>query len=235
MTELRLPTEIQSIIGRAKIGSEDVKFLREKFYPVGLSSDEDAMIMMALQNSCPETCDDWQDFFVESLSNFIISHVPPHGELSESKAAWMKRMLSAGGVLRSPLEVKCLMRAIDISVSLPETLSCLALEQLRLAMVEHRGGYAAMRPTSRPGITRYDLDFLNRILVNRLFKNGQPLTDRELDIISSIDQAVAHTFNDPAWRSLMMSLHLDLENGETVRVAWGQMAGVSLWHQVVAA
>ena len=235
MSELKLPTEIQNIIGRAKVNAEDVKFLREKFYPVGLSSDDDVMIIMALQNSCPETCEEWHDFFVESLSNFIVSHVPPSGELSEGNAAWVKRMLSIGGVLRTPLEVKCLMRALDISVSLPVSLSCLALDQLRLAMVERRGGYASMRSSSRPGITRGDLDFINRILVNRLFKNPNSLTDRELDIISAIDQGVAHTFNDPAWRTLMMSLHLNLENGETVRVAWEQTAGTSLWHQVVAA
>lgn len=235
MSEFKLSVEVQKIIGRAKLVAGDVKYLREKIFPVGLTSDEDAMTLMAIQNSCAETCEEWEDFYVESMSNFIVSHVPPHGELSEGNATWVRRMLSAGGMVRTPMEVKCLLRALDISISLPESLSCLALDQVRLAMVERRGGYSAMRSSSRPGITRGDMDYINRVLVNRLLKNSRPLSDRELTIISGIDQAVAHTFNDPAWRSLMMSLNLDLELGQPVKVQWAQTAGASLWYQVEAA
>ncbi len=120
--------------------------------------------MLALNNSCPEKCPEWNSFFVESLASFIVNYSYPQGSLDEINVAWITRMFATDGIVNSELELELVLHIMEISSHVPDELRAFALDQLRLAITDDVGSYKLARAVDRRGVTRQDVDFIMRVL-----------------------------------------------------------------------
>lgn len=56
MSELRLSYPACAIAGKTRLTAEDIGILREHVFAGGLTSSQDAMILLAINSSCGEKC-----------------------------------------------------------------------------------------------------------------------------------------------------------------------------------
>jgi len=208
MSEFRLAFPACVIAGKHRLTAEDIGLLRKHTFPEGIRTSDDVVVMLALNNSCPEKCPEWSSFFVEHLAEFIVNYTYPQGSLDEINVAWLMRMVATDGVVNSALELELVLHVIEISANVPDDLRAFALEQLRLALTENIGGYKLCRPVDRKGITRQDIDYAMRVLrsvSDAGVINAPPLT---WNVLMRIAEETLPTANHPRWADILGALQL---------------------------
>jgi hypothetical protein len=208
MSEFRFAFPACVIAGKHRLAVEDIGLLRKYSFPDGIRTADDVVVMLALNNSCPEKCPEWSSFFVEQLSAFIVHYSYPQGSLDEINVAWLMRMVATDGVVNSPLELELVLHVIEISAYVPDELRAFALDQLRLTLSDGIGAYHLGRAVNRKGITRQDVDFVMRIL--RSLSEGGTITVQPLSwgVLMRIGQETLPASNHPRWASITDALRL---------------------------
>ncbi|KQV81582.1 hypothetical protein [Rhizobium sp. Root1220] len=216
MSEFRLAFPACVIAGKHRLAVDDIGLLRKHTFPEGIRTSDDVIVMLALNNSCPEKCPEWDSFFVEQLAGFVVNYTYPQGSLDEINAAWLMRMVSTDGVVNSVLELELVLHVMEISACVPDELRAFALDQLRLALSEKVGGYNHSRAVDRKGITRQDIDYVMRVLrglCDAGVVNTPPLT---WGVLMRIGEETLPTANHPRWADILAGLRL-IDYAETPR------------------
>jgi hypothetical protein len=224
MSEFRLAFPACVIAGKHRLAVEDIGLLRKHSFPDGIRTPDDVVVMLALNNSCPEKCPEWSAFFVEQLAAFIVNHSYPQGSLDEINVAWLMRMVATDGVVNSALELELVLHVIEIAAHVPDELRAFALDQLRLAISRHVGAYHLCRSVDRKGITRQDVDYVMRIL--RGICDGGDVNVQPLSwgVLMRIGEETLPTANHPRWASILSALRL---------VEYAEPARRSRWLRIV--
>jgi hypothetical protein len=208
MREFRLAFPACVIAGKPRLTAADVGLLRRHSFPEGVRTAGDIVAMMAIEGSCPEKCPEWNAFFVEQLTDFIVHRTYPHGSLDAVNVAWIVRMFTTGGVVNSALELELLLHVMEVSSHVPEELRVLALDQLRLAITDDVGGYRMSRAVDRKGITRQDVDYVMRILKNSSHRGTIEITPAEHAVLQRIDAETPPGADHPRWAKIMAALRI---------------------------
>lgn len=186
MSELRLSCPACVIAGKTRLTAEDIGILREHVFAGGLSSSQDAMILLAINSSCSNKCTEWHHYFIETMTDFIVHCSDPQGTMDEWKADWLVAMISTRGVINSSIELDLLFHVIDISSRIPDNLSIFALEQIRLAITDEMGAWAGMRGSRQRGLQKTDVMLIARVMSAIARSRGSQLTARERRILDQI-------------------------------------------------
>lgn len=208
MSEFRLSFPACVIAGKNRLTTDDIATLRRFSFPEGVRSSDDAVTMLFLHNNCLEKCSEWDVYFVETLTEFIVQFSYPQGTLDETNAAWLRRMFATGGVVNSGLELELLLHAMEVSAYVPESLTSFALDQLRLAIDLKAGAYFQQRKAGDAGITVDDLAYIHRILRSSLQRGHLTLSPLERDALYAIDRVCDPQASHAGWRDLIASIRL---------------------------
>ena len=109
MSEFRLAFPACVIAGKHRLTAEDIVLLRKHTFPEGIRTSDHVVVLLALNNSCPEKCPEWNTFFIEQLAGFIVDYTYPQGSLDEINVAWIMRMFTTDGVVNSALELELIL------------------------------------------------------------------------------------------------------------------------------
>lgn len=208
MSEFRLSFPANVIAGKNRLTAEDIVLLRKYSFPLGIRSADDVVTLLALNSTCREKCEGWNDFFIESLTAFIVEHCYPQGSLDEINVEWMKSVLSTHGVIETSLELAVVLHVIDVAPHVPPSLRAFAIDQLRIALAENAGAFAAERPRS-DGITAYDLAFLHRVLRAAFDRGLLRLADRERAALFAVNAAISGAPSHSGWGELLAAASQD--------------------------
>jgi hypothetical protein len=192
-----------AIAGKGRIVTDDILMLRRYAFPDGLKSCEDALELLALNETSAEKSPEWVAYLIESMATFIVHGSAPEGIIDENKAAWIMRTISDGGAVRSALELEVLLHAMEIASEVCESLCAFALDQLRLALEpEPRGAYHEARPVSH-SITNYDLTYIWRILRGAVDRGRLLLSPLEAAVLKKIDELADPAALQSEWRAMI--------------------------------
>jgi len=194
------------LAGQKKIEPQDIHILRKHVFPEGIISAEDALTMFEIQRSSAEKCHEWHTYFVETMTAFIVDYSWPQGSLDDVNGKWLKAMIAPDGVIASAGELDLLIHVIEMSKSVPDYLSALAIDQLRVALEMGRGAYSERRETKRHGISEQDVAHVIRILKGACNHGQLMLTHRENRVLVAIDRLVSAELNHPSWRDMMLAI-----------------------------
>jgi hypothetical protein len=194
------------IAGKGRIVADDILMLRKYAFPDGICSSEDALALLALNDSCPGQSAEWSTYFVESLTAYLVRGTEPIGRIDDAKAGWLMRTIAADGAVRSALELELLLHAMEVASDVPESLSAFALDQIRLALEPGaRGAYRSIRPASA-GITAFDLTYIWRILRGATERGRLMLSPVEALVLRGIDELADAEAHHPAWREIIAAV-----------------------------
>lgn len=211
MSEFRLSFPARFLAGKSRLSADDVQTLRRVSFPEGIRASEDAAQLLAIHHSFSEKCDEWDAFFIEALTDFIVHHTYPQGSLDDINVAWLIQVLSTDGIIRSSTEFEVLMHVIDVSAHIPPALSGLALDQLSHALGGGACAYREARSIDARGVTGHDIAFIRHVLRT----SGMILSPIEIEALDRIEQASAARDNHPGWAELRNTAKL--RQGESER------------------
>jgi hypothetical protein len=211
-----------AIADKHRLTADDILLLRKHMFPKGLTSVDDVRQLLALHRSPSEKCAQWDNWFVEMMTAFIVVHSSPHYSLDERNAEWLIALVSQHGVVETAAELELVLHAMEMSRSVPDILSAFALDQLRIALERKVGAYGESRKAKRRGIGIDDIEFVHRILRGAMVAGKVVLRRREVAVLDRIDAAVQGQMNHPAWRALIGSISERTPDGHASATPWLQ-------------
>ncbi|GEO83434.1 MULTISPECIES: hypothetical protein [Alphaproteobacteria] len=190
MSDYRLSFPACVVAGKIRLSAEDMLLLRKYTFPEGIKTSDDVVTLLTLDACCPEKCPQWRDYFVEQLAHFIVHHCYPIGSLDEINVDWLRQVLCEDGVLASEIALETVLHVMDITRFVPLSLTLLMLDQLRVALEEQRGAYAARRTAGR-AIGPDDMAFIKRVLRDRQEPGEPALSPATIATLEALDRATS--------------------------------------------
>ncbi|KQV42553.1 MULTISPECIES: hypothetical protein [unclassified Rhizobium] len=184
MDVFRLSYPACVIAGKVRLTARDIDVLRDHVFTGGMTTSQDAVILLAINRSSTEKCPEWQPYFIETMTDFIVRHCYPQGAMDEWNAEWLIAMISTRGIVNSRIERDLLFHIIDTAARIPDSLSIFALEQIRLALSHEACPAEHGAPERR--LTMEDVRLVCRVMAAIARSRGVNLTDREARMLRQV-------------------------------------------------
>ena len=190
MTTLRLMA-IDAICQRGSIRDSDIATLRRAFAQEFqlVASDIDALFRA--QSLARVKDPGWSDFFIETLTDYVVRELEPTGYVTAAHAGWLIARVSNAGRVRTKIEHDLLFNVIDKARWVPESLMTFALVQIREAVVTGEGALRAGAGLEPGCITLSEVEQIRRLLFAYGNEGPRALTQAELDIMLDIEAALS--------------------------------------------
>lgn len=114
MRDFRLSFPACLIAGKTRLDVHDVVLLKTYSLPNGVRDWRDAMTLLVLNACCPQKCAEWQSYFIEAMTSYIVEIREPQNGFDESKLQWMTDMFTTNGLANSLIENRLLQHVMDM-------------------------------------------------------------------------------------------------------------------------
>jgi hypothetical protein len=203
MAELIMSSQLATFIERGRVDVRDVMDMRQSVFANGVLCKDDAIGLLAVHANCTMKCAEWDVFFVEALSDFLVENVEPAGYVNEKQAKWLMSAISRGKHVASRSELELLITVLEKSKRSPDVLSAFALSQIADAILDHKGPLSDQ--DRRHGvITARDVDLLRRVLYAFGGEGSIGITKSEAEVLFRLNDKSLESENDPAWSDLFV-------------------------------
>lgn len=204
MGELILPDAIERITAKNKITAEDVLLLRETVFTDGVASLTEADTLFAIDSSVFRKCEEWDAFFVEAMSDFVIKQAQPEGHIAEDRARWLTAAISRNGRVATRTELELLVTIIEKAKSVPASLSAYAMRQVANAVIEGEGPLAKGRLLERGVMGEAEVNLLRRVLYGFGGGDNIGITKEEAEILFILNDRTIEALNHESWTDLFV-------------------------------
>ena len=118
-----------------KVCAEEVLALRRQGWGDGIIARDEAEALFALNNSIDERSQEWCDFFVEAISEFVLNASQPRLQCDDKEARWLIQQIDRDGVVDSMAELEAIVRVIERAENVPSFLKDYVIEQVEKAVL----------------------------------------------------------------------------------------------------
>ena len=195
--------DVSSLVGDIKakkaIGADDVLALRKTVWPDGIIGRDEAETLFEINDLDAQTSEEWTEFFVNAINEYLVNQEFPEGYISEDNAAWLFGRVDHDGKVESRSELELLVRVMEKATGTPESLQNYVLKQIEDAVMTGNG------PTRdggelRPGcITDAEVEILRRLLFAPGSSGPGRIDRTEADMLFRIKDATLGAENSVHW------------------------------------
>lgn len=192
-----------SFAGRQPISDEDVLKLRRNLWADGTISPDEASQLFTLNDQAAPT-NEWTDFFVEAMCDYLIGRGQPHGYVTEADASWLMQHISRDGRVDSHAELELLAKLFERAESTPESLKQFALSQIEQTVLSGRGP-TRRGDTRQPGrIDDSEVALLRRMIFAAAGDGPAKVSRSEAEMLFRLKDATLGADNSAEWQRLFV-------------------------------
>ncbi|MGX5842732.1 hypothetical protein ACWGTI_18610 [Mesorhizobium sp. ArgA1] len=195
---------VAGLASKDRISAEDVVMLRREVFSDGVVTRGEAGALFALDAAATDKCQEWPEFFVEAVTDYIVHQEKPAGYISEDNANWLVSTISRDGMVDSLTELELLVHVLERAKSSPGWLSAFALEQVAHAVVDGKGPLISGGALVPGLVAKAEVDLLRRILYAYGGDGNIAITRAEAEVLFRINEQTAAGDNDPSWNELFV-------------------------------
>ena len=186
------------------ISSEEILALRRSGWGDGAMKAEEVEAIFVLNDALTEPSEDWSDFFVEAIGEFVVNGTEPRGYVSEDNAAWLVARIDRDGALQGMTELELLVRVLERAINAPDRLKAYALEQVERAVLTGSG------PTRRGGepspghVNTAEVTILRRVLFAPAGDGPAAVSCTEAELLFRLKDATLGAANALEWKQMFV-------------------------------
>lgn len=181
---------------------DDVLCMRKDVYRDGIVSINEADALFSLNDSLSETCEEWNEFFIEALTEFTVFQLAPLGYVSVENSAWLMDAISSDGVVQSATELELLVKIVARAKSCPPTLVQFTMLQVSVAVLNGEGPLARGGELTQGIIGEAEVELLRTMLYAASGENSLSISKAEVEILLQLNEATQNANNHPSWQDL---------------------------------
>jgi hypothetical protein len=195
---------VDEICERGAVTSEDVVRLRRLLLTDAALSTDEARALFHINRSCPVQDPAWRDFYIETMTDFLVNDVAPRGYLTLRNATWLIAGIAPEGGVTTKTDFELLVALIDKARWSPESLVRFTLEQLRDAIRTGTGPLRAGADVPPGHVTEADVELIRRIIYAFGGDSSIAVSRAEAEVLFEINDIVSAGPANPLWSELFV-------------------------------
>ena len=154
----------QAAAADGRITAEELLALRREGWGDGIITRAEAEALFVLNNALQHRSEEWCDFFVEAIGEFVLNGTPPRLQCSEDEAEWLIAQIDHDGVVESMVELETLVRIIERAENTPDRLKNYVLKQVEREVLTGTGPTRCGGQLSATHISAAECRIIRRVI-----------------------------------------------------------------------
>jgi hypothetical protein len=209
------------------ISNKDVLAIRRAVWPNGSVSRGEAEALFELHRRAVAPGSEWNDFFIEAISDTVLNATEPKAFVDEDSAGWLIGQLDRDERAIRPVEIELVVRIVEKALNAPDSLKAWALARVERSVLTGEG--PARQGGVRPGVVdEAEVNWLRRLVFASGGDGAVAVSRDEAEMLWRIKDATLGAANAPGWQKLFVqavgnhlmawSSHRPLERTEAGRL-----------------
>lgn len=186
------------------ISAEEILALRRAGWSDGVISSDEAEALFELNDRIADATNEWSDFFVEAIAEFLINGAEPKGFLSDANAAWLIERIDRNGRFDSMSELELVIRTLEKATNVPQVLKDYALVRIEEVVLTGKGPTRHGGLLERGNVTAAEARLLRRVLFSQAGDRPAAISRCEAELLFRIKDATLNAANAPEWKKLFV-------------------------------
>ena len=187
-----------------RIDLDEILKLRRDGWADGRIEPAEAEALFAANDLLAERSDEWTDFFVEALAEYVLAGGSPRGFVSEEQAEWLIARLDKSGQVETMGELELLARLFDKAEAVPERLKGYALAQIEQIVLTGNGPTRDGGAVEAAKITSAECRLLKRFIFSFASETPGGVSRGEAEMLFRLKDATLGADNAPEWADLFV-------------------------------
>lgn len=187
-----------------QVTSQEVLALRRQGWGDGIIVREEAEALFALNNALDVRDEEWCDFFVEAIGEFVLNGTPPRLQCDDEEAGWLIAQVDHDGKLESMVELETIVRIIERAENVPERLKSYVLEQIEREVLTGVGPTRCGGELSANHITVAEALILRRVVFASGGHGPAAVTRFDAEMLFRLKDETLAEENAPEWDELFL-------------------------------
>ncbi|MBC7830946.1 MAG: hypothetical protein H7Y62_02900, partial [Hyphomicrobium sp.] len=146
----------------------------------------------------------WAEFYVDTLTDYLVNQLEPEGYLTAEEAQRFTSRIAPDGIIARKSELDLLVNVLDKSRWSPVSLSRLALQQVKRAVVDGEGPLRDNHPGHAGTIRECEVELVRRILYAFGGEGSVAITRPEAEVLFDINDNIRDPQSNAAWTDLFV-------------------------------
>jgi hypothetical protein len=187
----------------ARISAADVLALRQSVWPDGAVSDTEASALFDLNRVARDAGPEWNDFFVEAMTEYVVNQRPPRGYVDEAAAKWLIAEIERGGAAIGAADLALVVKVLETALNCPAELKAWALGRIEAAVLTGEG--PTRSGPARPNVVdEAETVLLRRIVFAAGGDGACTVGADEAETLWRLKDACLAGDNAPGWKPLFV-------------------------------
>ena len=192
------------LVSPEEISARDVTEFRREIFRDGLVSRYEADALFMINEAVLSQCSEWDEFYVEALTDFTVHQMEPRGYISVENGEWIIRQVQKNGSISLANELELLIRLIEKADECPHFVVGFTLHQVALLVLEGEGELIDGKEVRKGVIGPAECELLRRVLYGVSGENSIGISQYEAEILFDLNDKTVEQENHPAWNALFV-------------------------------
>ena len=186
------------------ISPQELLGLRREGWGDGIVTREEAEALFAINNALTERSDEWCDFFVEAIGEFVLNGTQPRLQCNGEEAQWLIAQVDHDGVVESLVELETLVRIIERAENVPDRLKQYAAEQVEKEVLAGTGPTRCGGELAATHISAAECRILRRVIFASGGHGPAAVSRFDAELLFRIKDATLEDENAEEWGDLFV-------------------------------
>ncbi|MEP1422815.1 MAG: hypothetical protein ABJK59_13690 [Erythrobacter sp.] len=187
-----------------KVDAQEVLALRRQGWGDGIIARDEAEALFALNNALDQRDQEWCDFFVEAIGEFVLNGTPPRLQCDAAEARWLIAQVDHDGIVDSVVELETIVRIIERAENGPAILKDYVVEQIEREVLTGTGPTRCGGELSDTHITSAEAKILRRVVFASGGCGPAAVSRFEAEMLFRLKDATISAANAPEWEQLFL-------------------------------
>lgn len=174
------------------LSADDLRELRGEVWASGSVTPAEAERLFDM-NRTVEPSKDWSDFFVEALSEYLLSQSEPRGYVTEDEAIWLLWQIGGDGRTPTEAELELIVKLLEHAEYAPSSLRRFALEAIEHSVLERDNG-----------VDDGEVALIRRLIFAPAGDGPAKVSKAEAEMLFRLKAASLDKDNSPEWKKLFV-------------------------------
>ena len=186
------------------ITKEELFSLRQLGWGDGKIFREEAEAIFAINDTIIERSDEWVDFFVEAIGEFVLNGTEPRNMCSDEEARWLIGCIDRDGKIESMAELEALVCIIEKAQNAPDFLKAYVLRQVEQEVMTGVGPTRCGGELSAAHISAAECKILRRVIFASGGYGPAAVSRFDAELLFRLKDATLQDENSPLWDELFV-------------------------------
>ena len=187
-----------------QVSAAEVLALRQQGWGDGIITRDESEALFALNNALDERDEEWCDFFVEAVGEYVLNGTPPRLQCNEEEAEWLIAQVDHDGVVESYVELECIVRIIERAENVPVKLKDYVIAQVENEVLTGTGPTRDGGELSATHISSAEARILRRVVYASGGHGPAAVSRYDAEMLFRLKNETVAEENAPEWDELFL-------------------------------